>query len=86
MMQFDQQSQKFIYTYYYRNQFIIADTNLKLIRRGSTIDTTTKAKLKVAHIKETGQRKIASLPPTVNKLTAVSNNLLFVNSKLIGRY
>lgn len=86
MMQFDRQSQKFIYTYYYRNQFIIADANLNLIRRGNTIDTTTTAKLKVAHIKETGQRKIASLPATVNKLTAVSNNLLFVNSKLIGRY
>lgn len=86
MMQFDRQSQKFIYTYYYRNQFIIADKNLNIIRRGNTIDTTTKAKLKVAHIKETGQRKIASLPATVNKLTAVSNNLLFVNSKLIGRY
>jgi uncharacterized membrane protein YphA (DoxX/SURF4 family) len=86
MMLFDRQSQKFIYTYYYRNQFIIADNNLNLIHRGNTIDTTTKAKLKVAHIKETGQRKIASLPPTVNQLMAVSNDLLFVNSKLIGRY
>lgn len=86
MMQFDRQSQKFIYTYYYRNQFIIADNNLNLIHRGNTIDTTTKAKLKVAHIKETGQRKIASLPATVNQLMAVSNDLLFVNSKLIGRY
>ncbi|WP_298117382.1 MauE/DoxX family redox-associated membrane protein [Flavobacterium sp.] len=85
-MQFDKQSQKFIYTYYYRNQFIITDSNLNLIRRGNTIDTTTKAKLKVVHIKETGQRKTASLPPTVNKLTAISNKLLFVNSKLIGRY
>lgn len=86
MMQFDQQSQKLIYTYYYRNQFIIADTNLNLIHRGNTIDTITKAKLKVAHIKETGEQKIASLPATVNQLTAVSNNLLFVNSKVIGRY
>lgn len=34
MMQFDRQSQKFIYTYYYRNQFIIADNNLNLIHRG----------------------------------------------------
>ncbi len=86
MMQFDKQSQKFIYTYYYRNQFIIADNNLNLIHRRNTIDTTTTANLKVVHIKETGQRKIASLPATVNQLTAVANNLLFVNSKLIGRY
>ena len=86
MMQFDQQSQKLIYTYYYRNQFIVADVNLNLLHRGNTIDTTTKAKLKIAQIKETGERKIASLPPTVNQITAVANNLLFVNSKLIGRY
>lgn len=86
MMQFDRQNQKLIYTYYYRNQFIIADKNLNLIHRGNTIDTTTKAKLKVVHIKETGQRKIASIPETVNQLAVVSNNLLFINSKLIGRY
>ncbi len=86
MMQFDRQSQKFIYTYYYRNQFIVADSNLNLIHRGNTIDTTTRAKLKVAHIKETGQRKLASIPPTVNQTTAVFNKLLFVNSTLIGRY
>lgn len=86
MMHFDKQTQKFIYTYYYRNQFIVADTNLNLISRGNTIDTTSRANLKVIHIEETGQRKIAALPPTVNQLTAVANNLLFVNSKLIGRY
>lgn len=86
MMHFDIQQQKFIYIYYYRNQFITADKNLNLIYRGNTIDTTTKAKLKVAVIKETGQRKLASLPSTVNQLTAFSDNLLFVNSKLIGRY
>lgn len=86
MMQFDSQSQKFIYVYYYRNQFIVANKDLQLTYRGSTIDTTTHANLKVAYIKETGQRKIASLPTTVNQLIAVSGNLLFVNSKVIGRY
>ncbi|WP_339887740.1 MauE/DoxX family redox-associated membrane protein [uncultured Flavobacterium sp.] len=82
----DRQNQKVIYTYYYRNQYSIADKNLKLIHRKNTIDTTTKAKLKIAHIKETGQRKIASLPATVNQITSVDNNLLFVNSKIMGRY
>lgn len=86
MMQFDSKTQKLIYTYYYRNQFIIADKNLNLLLHGNTIDTTTQAKLKVVLIKKTGQRKIASIPPTVNQFTAVSNNLLFVNSMLIGRY
>jgi uncharacterized membrane protein YphA (DoxX/SURF4 family) len=86
MMHFDMAQQKFVYVYYYRNQFITTDKNLYLNYRGHTIDTTTKAKLKVAVLKETGQRKLASLSSTVNQLTAFSNNLLFVNSKLIGRY
>ena len=86
MMHYDSQSQKFIYIYYYRNQFIVANKDLTLNYRGNTIDTTTHANLKVVYIKETGQRKIASLPATVNQLTVVSGNLLFVNSKLIGRY
>ena len=86
MMHFDERLQKFIYVYYYRNQFIIADKNLELMYRGNTIDTTTHANLKIAHIKNTKQRKIASPPSTVNQLTAVSDKLLFINSKLIGRY
>lgn len=86
MMQYDDQLQKFIYVYYYRNQFIVANKNLQLNYRGNTIDTTTHANLKVAYIKKTRQRKIASLPSTVNQLIAVSGNSLFVNSKIIGRY
>lgn len=86
MMHYDSKLQKLVYIYYYRNQFLVADKNGNLKYRGNTIDTTSKAKLKVTFIKETGQRKIASLPSTVNQLTAVSCNLLFINSKLIGRF
>jgi len=82
----DRKNQNVIYTYYYRNEFSVSDRNLKLLHRNNTIDTTTTAKLKIAHIKETGQKKIASLPATVNQITAYSNNILFINSKVIGRY
>lgn len=86
MLQYDIQNKKVVYTYYYRNQFIIADKNLNVVYRGNTIDTITRAKIKVAHIKETGQRKIASLPATVNQIMAISNKQLFINSKIMGRY
>lgn len=86
MMHFDQKNKKFVYTYYYRNEFIVTDKNLNLIYRGNTIDTTSKAKLKIVYLEETKQRKIASPSATVNRITALSNNLLFVNSKVIGRY
>jgi hypothetical protein len=83
---FDKKTQKISYTYFYRNQFIITDNKLNLLHRGNTIDTTSKAKLKVVTIKNTKQRKLAAPPYLVNKTVAVSNNLLLVNSKIIGRY
>jgi uncharacterized membrane protein YphA (DoxX/SURF4 family) len=86
LMLFDKPSQKLIYIYYYRNQFIVTDSKLNLLHRGNTIDTTSKAKLKVVAIKNTKQKKLASPPYLVNKTATVSNNLLFINSKLIGRY
>lgn len=86
MLHFDSHSDKTVYIYYYRNQFMVTDQDLQLHYRGNTIDTTTRAKLKIAHIKETGTKKIASPPFIVNRLSAVSDNLLFVNSTLIGKY
>lgn len=85
-MTFDNVTKKFGYTYYYRNQFIVSDPSLKLDYRGKTIDTISHVNFKTAYIKETKQRKMASPPLTVNQLTAFSNGLLFVNSKIVGRY
>ncbi len=85
-MAFDNITKKFIYTYYYRNQFIVTNTNLRLSYRGKTIDTISHVNFKTAFIKETKSRKMASPPLTVNQLTASSEDLLFINSKIVGRY
>lgn len=77
---------RFVYTYYYRNQYIVTDDKLNVNYRGNTIDTTTKAKLKVIKIKLSGDTKLGAPPYMVNKNTAVFNNLLFVNSSLKGRF
>ncbi|WP_129750053.1 hypothetical protein [Flavobacterium beibuense] len=77
---------RFVYTYHYRNQFIVSDKDLSLLYRGHTIDTTTKARLKVVHLKKSGDTKLAAPPYMVNRNTTLYNNLLFVNSELIGRF
>jgi hypothetical protein len=77
---------KIVYTYFYRNQFIIADSALKLVHRVTTIDTTTKAKLKVVRVKKSGDSKLAAPPYTVNLRSAAYNQLLFNQSGLRGRY
>lgn len=85
-MQYSAALHKLIYTYYYRNQFIVTDENLVVEYRGNTIDTTTKAKLKVVKMKQSGDVKLGAPPYMVNRRTTVCGNLLFVNSMLRGKY
>lgn len=74
-----------IYLYYYRNQFIVADQNLNLLRRGNTIDTTSHAKIKISKLPN-GDRKLSAPPNFVNKYSATAGNYLYVNSGLRGRF
>ena len=77
---------KLVYVYLYRNQYIVANPDLSLVSRGNTIDTVSKAQIKVAYIKSLDAKKMAAPPLSVNKTAAVHNGLLFVNSELIGKY
>lgn len=76
---------KIIYTYYYRNEFIVWDVHGKFYS-SHTIDTITRAKIKVTDLKGETERRMSAPPFFVNALTATKNNLLFVHSKVPGRY
>ncbi|SHH16549.1 MauE/DoxX family redox-associated membrane protein [Flavobacterium johnsoniae] len=79
-------SEKIAYVHRYRNEFIIADKKGGLIRRSHTIDTISNVKMKVSKLKE-GKRYAMSTPSyVVNENAALSGNLLFINSKVKGRY
>lgn len=86
VLNYDQYTNQLVYIYYYRNQYIVADSKLNLIHRGNTIDTTTKAKIKVAYIKDRNEKKLAAPPLTVNKNAYVYKGLLFVNAALMGKF
>ena len=83
---YNRQLQKLVYTYYYRNQFIVADSDLQLNHLGKTIDTISQAQIKVGTIASKNQLKMAAPALTVNKNSATYGNYLFVNSNLIGKY
>jgi uncharacterized membrane protein YphA (DoxX/SURF4 family) len=85
-LQYSKELRNLVYTYYYRNQYIVANDTLSVLYRGNTIDTTTQAKLNVVKVKLSGDTKLAAPPYMVNKNSAVYNNLLFVNSALKGRF
>jgi hypothetical protein len=73
---------KIVYTYF--PSIYCIDTALQLVHRVTTIDTTTKAKLKVVRVKKSGDSKLA-LPYTVNLRSAAFNELLF-NQSGFSRY
>lgn len=86
MLLYSEKIKKIVYIYFYRNEFMVADIKSKLIYRGHTIDTTTKAKIKVAYLKNQTERTMMAPPLIVNANAAVCQNLLFVHSKIKGRY
>ncbi len=77
-------SNKIIYVYYYRNQFICADNNLNLLYKGKTIDTVSHAHIKVDYIKSTNETTISSPPLYVNKQSSANEKYLFIHSALIA--
>lgn len=85
MAHFSESLKRYVYLYYYRNQFIVADDGLNVISRGKTIDTISVAQIKVAYVKKRDERKFSAPPLLVNRLSAVHRNLLFVQSTLRGK-
>ena len=83
---YDYYSNRHVYVYTYRNEYVVSDSRLNLIYRSHTIDTASPAKIKVAYIKSRGVKKLAAPPQVVNKGGAICQNLLFINSNIIGRY
>lgn len=84
MLRFDRSNALLTYIYFYRNQFFVSDTSLNLILRGRTIDTVTRANIKVAFIDSENYRTIASPPKIVNRASFAANGKFYVNSNLIA--
>ena len=84
-LNYNQQRQQLIYTYRYRNQYIVANDSLELQWLGKTIDTISQAQIQVGTIASKNQKKLAAPALTVNKYSTTSGNYLFVNSQRLGK-
>jgi hypothetical protein len=73
-------SNRLVYVYTYRNQFICMDTNMQVRFRAKTVDTISRAKFTVKFVPSTRTFTLASPPLFVNKESCVSGNYLFVHS------
>ncbi|MBQ0148587.1 MAG: hypothetical protein KBS93_09155 [Flavobacteriaceae bacterium] len=82
---FDLQQNKFLYVYYYRNQYMVANKNLEVMSRSHTIDTTRLAPLRVITTQQS-QQKLLNPNLVANRLAAVGNGLLYINSPKKGQF
>lgn len=83
--QLERANNRFIYTYYYRNQYITSDLELNNRSTGNTIDTVKTAQVHITELSD-GKTKMSSPPLQVNQVQAVFGNRLYNVSKLRGRY
>ncbi|WHF51795.1 tellurium resistance protein TerC [Chryseobacterium gotjawalense] len=81
----DPVKQNVIYTYFYRNEYRVLDDQLRFTGQGKTIDTITKAQLKLNTLKD-GRIKMNAPPLKVNQDQAAYGGLLFNEANLRGRH
>lgn len=74
------------YIYFYRNQFMLMDPDLELIKRQKTIDTVQKAQIKLSETNTKGETEMKAPPLVVNRMATIYNDLLLINSNRLGKY
>lgn len=84
MLLYNQDLKQIIYVYFYRNQFIGLDTNLTILYKGNTIDTTRHAKIKIGKISSQNKTVLIGSPPVINHHTCTFKSFLFIHSVLIA--
>lgn len=83
-LHYNQENKSMIYVYTYRNRYLRIDSSLSRAYVGMTIDTTSRANISVATITSSETRTLSRPATVVNRLSAVRENYLLINSGLIA--
>ncbi|HEX9981248.1 MAG TPA: MauE/DoxX family redox-associated membrane protein [Flavobacterium sp.] len=75
-----------VYTFFYRNEYVIGDDALKAIQTLKTIDTTNHSTIELAHARSKGVTKLAKAPIKLQMYSTTAGRYLFVKSDRLGRY
>ena len=86
ILTYNSENKKILYTYLYKNQYIIIDDKLEKKHTYNTIDTTTKVRITTRYNSETKERNLSSPAWTVNKRAKSYRNYLFIDAALMGKF
>lgn len=76
---------EFAYVYYYRNEIPVFNGDLKFLRKFKTIDTISRAQVKVKKLSN-GNIKMEAPPLRVNERVVLYKGILFNQSNLMGKH
>ncbi len=82
LLRFNPDAARFVYIYFYRNQFITLDTSFKIDFRARTLDTNTEAKIRVISQASRKTSTIASPGFRINRSACTNNEWILINSDL----
>lgn len=86
LLLYNEQIQKVIYVYFYRNEFVVANNDFSLDFLGKTIDTISRAQLDVRTIASKNERKMGKNPIFVNLRASTYGEYLFIQSDRLGKF
>lgn len=81
---YSKENKTLIYTYYYKNQYVLTNSSLTLLNRQNTIDTTKTALITAAKL-ASGEHKMTTPMGAINQKVVAKNNLLFIVSNSLGQ-
>ncbi len=81
----NEKHQKFLYTYYYKNLYLVADELWNNIQIGKTIDTISIPNIDVQYYKSKDVFKRGK-SVQVNRQASTSGDYLYINSDRLGKY
>lgn len=84
MLDLEEHSKKAAYIYTYRNEFVVMDTNLSIIKRGRTIDEFSKAGVRSSEV-EKGRTMLSGQSNVVNKTARLAADFLYVESNVLAK-
>jgi hypothetical protein len=73
-----------VYAHRYRNELVLADSNLNLIKRATTLDTISHARVTVSEIND-NTSVMSTTPPQQNLNCATDGDYIFVNSNVLSK-
>ncbi len=86
LLLYNHQLHKIIYVYFYRNEFVVANTDFSLDYIGKTIDTISHPQLDVRTITSKNERKMGKNPIFVNLRASSYGEYLFIQSDRLGKH